>query len=111
MWLCISREWAAAPGDLASARAERRERLLVPVAAACARAGRAHGVVRGAGNGIKDKGAIALAAALKGNTTLQTLNLGSMWTARTRASCGNGRPLPGHLASARAERARPPIPA
>jgi hypothetical protein len=74
--------------------------------AACASAGSEHGVVRGAGNYIEDKGAVALAAALKGNTTLQTLDLSSMWTARTRAFCGNGGPLPGHLASARVKRAR-----
>jgi hypothetical protein len=42
-------------------------------------------VVRGADNGIQAKGAVALAAALKGNTTLQTLDLRSPWTARTRA--------------------------
>ena len=65
------------------------------VGAARASAGSEHGVVRGAGNSIQAEGAVALAAALKGNTTLQTLDLYSMWTARTRAFCGNGRPLPG----------------
>ncbi len=83
-----------------------RRRLVVVVGAACASAGSAHGVVRGAGNDIEDEGAVALAAMLKGNTTLQTLDLGSMSTARTRAFCGSWRPLAGHLASARAERAR-----
>ncbi len=61
-------------------------------------------MVRGADNCIQAEGAVALAAALQGNTTLQTLDLTSMWTARTRAFCGNGRPLPGDLASVRAER-------
>ncbi len=61
-----------------------RERLVGAVGA-----GSAHGVLRGAGNSIHVEGAVALAAALKGNTTLQTLVLGSMWTARTRAFCGN----------------------
>ncbi len=84
-------------GDLASARAERRERLVVVVGAACVSAGSEHGVVRGAGSDIEAEGAVALAAALKGNTTLRTLDLGGMWTARTRAFCGNGRPLPGTL--------------
>ncbi len=83
-----------------------RERLVVVVGAACASAGSEHGVVRGAENGIHAEGAVALAAALQGSTTLQTLILVGMWTARTRAFCGNGGPLPGHLASARAERAR-----
>ncbi len=91
---CIRREWAAAPGDLASARAGRRERLVVVIGAACARAGSEHGVVRGADNNIQAEGAIALAAALQGNTTMQTLDLSSMWTARKRAFGGNGRPLP-----------------
>ena len=81
-----------------------RERLVGVVGAACASAGCAHGAVRGSGNFIEDKGAVALAAALKGNTTLQTLDLGGMWTARTRAFCGNGGPLAGHLASALAGR-------
>jgi hypothetical protein len=57
-----------------------------------------------AGNGIQAEGAVALAAALQGDTTLKTLNLYGTWTARTRAFCGNGRPLPGDLASARAGR-------
>jgi hypothetical protein len=78
-------------GDLASARAERRERLVVVVGAACASAGSAHSVVRGADNKIRSESAVALAAALQGNATLQTLVLGGMWTARTRAFCGNGR--------------------
>ncbi len=82
----------AAPGDLANARAGTCERLVVVVGAACASAGSAHGVVRGAGNGIEAEGAVALAAALQGNTTLQTLNLCCMWTARTREFCGHGRP-------------------
>jgi hypothetical protein len=77
---------------------------VVVVGAACASLGSEHGVVRGAGNWIEAEGAVALAAALQGNTTLQTLNLGGMSTARTRAFGGNGGPLPGHLASARAER-------
>ncbi len=64
-----------------------RERPVVVVGAACASAGSEHGVVRGSGNGIEAEGAVALAAALQGNTTLQTLNLGSMWTARMRAFC------------------------
>jgi hypothetical protein len=81
-------------------RGRRRERLVVMVGAACASAGSAHGVVSGAGNDIQDKGAVALAAALQGNTTLQTLDLSSVWTARTRVFCGNGGPLPGDLASA-----------
>ncbi len=92
------------PGHLASARAGRRERLVVVVGAACASAGSAHGVVRGADNAIQAEGAVALAAALKCNTTLQTLSLGRMWTARTRAFSGNRGPLPGHLASERRER-------
>ena len=92
---CILREWAAAPGDLASARAGRRERLVVVAAAACASTGSEHGVVRGADNGIEAEGAVALAAALKGNTTLRTLGLIRMWTARPRVLGGNGGPLPG----------------
>jgi hypothetical protein len=52
-------------------------------------------MVCGAGNGIEAKGAVALAAALQGNTTLRTLDLRRMWTARTRAFGGNGRPLRG----------------
>ncbi len=73
----------------------RRERLVVVVCAACASAGNEHGVVRGADNSIQTEGAVALAAALHGNTTLQTLKLCGMWIARTRVFCGNGRPLPG----------------
>ncbi len=65
-----------------------RERLVVVVGAACASAGSEHGVVRCADNRIHAEGAVALAAALQGNTTLQTLDLGSMWTARTRAFYG-----------------------
>jgi hypothetical protein len=42
-----------------------------------------HGVVRGAGNSINAEGAVALAAALQGNTTLQTLNLSCTWIALT----------------------------
>ncbi len=111
MWTARTRVFCgnggAAPGDLAmSARAWRRERLVVVVGAACVSVGSEHGVVRGADNGIEVKGAVALAAVLKGNTTLQTLDLGGMSTARTRAFSGNERPLPGHLASARAGRAR-----
>ncbi len=90
------------PGHLARARAERRERLVVVVGAACASVGSGHGVVLGAGYCIE--GAVALAAALQGNTTLQTLDLYGMCTARTHAFCGSWRPLPGHLASARAWR-------
>jgi hypothetical protein len=82
------------------------ERLVVVVGAACASAGSAHGVVRGAENDIQAEGAVALAAALQGNPTLQTLNLCGTWTARTCAFCGSWRPLPGHLASARAGWAR-----
>jgi hypothetical protein len=104
MWTARTRAFCGngrpLPGHLASARVRGRERLVVVVGAACASLGSAHGVVRGAGNNIQAEGAVALAAALKGNTTLQTLNLRGMWTARTRAFCGNGRPLPGHLASA-----------
>jgi hypothetical protein len=81
-----------------------RERLVGAFGAACASAGSEHGVVRGADNLIQAEGAVALAVALQGNTTLQRLGLGSMWTARTRVFCGNGRPLPGDLANARAER-------
>ena len=92
------------PGHLASARAWRRERLVVVVGAACASAGSEHGVVRGAGNDIHAEGAVALAAALQGNTTLQTLDLRGMWTARKRAFCGNAAAAPGDLASARAGR-------
>ncbi len=66
-----------------------RERLVVLVGAACANAGSAHGVVRGADNRIEDEGAVALAAALQGNTTMQTLVLSGIWTARTHAFCGN----------------------
>ncbi len=76
-------------GTSPSARAGRRERLVVVVEAACASAGCEVGVVRGAGNGIKAEGAAALAAALQGNTTLQTLDLYSTWPARTLAFCGN----------------------
>ncbi len=47
-------------------------------------------MVRGSGNRIQAEGAVALAAALQGNTTLRMLDLGGMWTARTRAFCGNG---------------------
>jgi hypothetical protein len=104
-------------GDLARARAERHERLVVVVGAACASAGSARaGRARAAGgcgrrgvrdcgqcarrracavNNIEDEGAVALAAVLQGNTTLQTLNLRCMWTARTRAFAGKGGPLPG----------------
>ncbi len=78
--------------------------MVVAVGAACASAGSEHGVVRGAANNIRAEGAVALAAALKGNTTLQTLVLGGMWTARTRAFCGNGAATPWDLATARAER-------
>ncbi len=81
-----------------------RERLVVEVGAPCASAGSERGVVRGADNRINDEGAVALAAALQGKSALQTLDLNSMWTARTRVFCGNGWPLPGHLTSARAER-------
>ncbi len=63
--------------------------------AACASAGSEHGVVHGADNIIDADGAVALAAALQGNTTLQTLGLRCMWTARWRIFCGTGRPLPG----------------
>ncbi len=49
-----------------------------------------HGVVRGADNSIRWEGAAALAAALNGNTTLQTLDLRSMWTARKRVVAGMG---------------------
>ncbi len=68
---------------------------MVVVGAACASAGSEHGVVRGADNRIQAEGAVALAAGLKGNTTLQTLKLGGTSTARTRVFCGNGRPLSG----------------
>ncbi len=68
---------------------------MVVVGAVWASAGSEHGVVRGAGNGIEAEGAVALAAALQGNTTLQTLVLYGMCTARTRAFCGSWRPLPG----------------
>ena len=64
--------------------------LVVVVGVACASADSEHGVVRGAGNSIKDKGAVALAAALQGNTTLQTLILRGMSTARTRVFKGMG---------------------
>jgi hypothetical protein len=80
---------------LASARAERRERLLGVVGTASASAGSEHGVVGGAGNGIHAEGAVALAAALKGNTTLQTLVLYGMWTARCVYFAGMGRQLRG----------------
>jgi hypothetical protein len=80
-------------------KANRCERLVlqlvVVVGAACASAGSEHGVVRRAGNSIEDEGAVALAAALQGNTTLRTLDLGCMWTARNCVSGGNGAPLPG----------------
>jgi hypothetical protein len=99
MWTARTRAFCGngrpLPGHLASARAARRERLVGAVGAACASAGSEHGVVRGAANGIQAEGAVALAAALQGNTTLRTLTLYSTWTARTRAFCGNGRPLPG----------------
>jgi hypothetical protein len=54
-----------------------------------------------ADNHIKAEGAIALAAALQGNTTLQTLNLSSMWIARTRVLARKGGAV---LAIARAEK-------
>ncbi len=99
MWTAHTRAFCGnggpLPGDLERTRAGRREQLVVVVGAACASAGSAHGVVRGAGNDIRDKGAVALAAALQGNTTLRTLVLGGMWTARTRAFCGNARAAPG----------------
>ncbi len=77
-----------------SARIGKRERLVAVVGAACVSAGSAHGVVRGADNDIEAEGAVALAAALQGKTTMQSLVLGGMWTARKRAFGGNGRPLP-----------------
>ncbi len=103
--LFLSRMWTARcmyfagmggrSGDLASARAGRRERLVGVVGTASASAGSEHVVVGGAGNRIEAEGAVALAAALQGNTTLQTLVLGGMWTARTRVFCGNGAAAPG----------------
>ncbi len=74
--------------------------------AVCASAGSEHSVVRGADNGIHAEGAVALAAALQGNTTLRTLDLYSTWPTRTRAFCGNGGPLPGHLAECKGGEAR-----
>ncbi len=56
---------------------------MVVVGAACASADSEHGVLRGADNGIKAKGAVALAVALRYNTTLQTLSLESMGIARS----------------------------
>jgi hypothetical protein len=96
MWTARKRVFCAngqpLPGDLARARAGRRERLVVVAGAACASADSEHGVVRGAGTDIKAEGAVALAAMLQGNTTLQTLDLSRMSTARTRAFSGNGQP-------------------
>jgi hypothetical protein len=77
-------------------KAKRRERLefwlVVVVGAACASAGNGHGVVRGSDNRIQAEGAVALAAALQGNTTLQTLDLCGMCTARcvSLAGCMGG---------------------
>ena len=71
------------------------------VGAACASAGSEHGVVRGADNRIQAKGAVALAAALEGNTTLQTLYYHCTWIALNLASMG-GRS--GDLLSAWVER-------
>jgi hypothetical protein len=93
-------------GDLASARAGMRERLVGVVGTASASAGSEHGVVGGADNGIDAEGAVALAAALQGNTTLQTLNLSGMWTARCAYFAGMGRQLRGPRECASGE-ARP----
>ncbi len=54
---------------------------MVVIGAACASAGSEPGVVSVADNGLKAEGAVALAAALQGNTTLQTLDLSGVWTA------------------------------
>ncbi len=92
---CILREWGGhsrGPRECASGAARAAG---VVVGAACMSAGSEHGVVRGAGNDIDAKGAVALAAALQGNTTLLTLNLGRMWTARCVYFAGMGRPLKG----------------
>jgi hypothetical protein len=75
-------------GPRECAGGETCKRLVVVVGAVWASTGSEHGVVCGAGNGIEAEGAVALAAALQGNTTLQTLDLDSMCTARTRAFCG-----------------------
>ncbi len=56
----------------------RRARVWAASAASCACAG----------NGIEAEGAVALAAALQDNTTLQTLDLSSMWIARKRVFGG-----------------------
>jgi hypothetical protein len=97
MWTARARAFSGNGGPLplhlASARARRRERLVGAVGVVCASAGSEHGVVRGADNNIRAEGAVALVAALKGNSTLQTLDLGRMWTARTRVFSGNGGPL------------------
>jgi hypothetical protein len=79
------RMWSARPreGALGEARAAggccRRG---VCECGQCARRGACAGI------GIEEEGAVALAAALQGNTTLQTLDLGGMWTARTRVFAG-----------------------
>ncbi len=51
--------------------------------AAWASAGSEHGVLCAADNGIEAEGAVALAAVLKRNTTLQTLSLMGVWIARS----------------------------
>jgi hypothetical protein len=103
-WIALSlASMGGRSGDLASARVERRERLVFVVGAACASAGSEHGVVRGAGNCIKAEGAAALAAALQGNTTLQKLNIASTQIARKPVSGEHERPR-GDLGRARAER-------
>jgi hypothetical protein len=93
MWTARTRAFCRSWRPLAGTSRVRgrrgRERPLVVVGAACASAGSEHGVVRGADSGIEAEGAVALAAALQGNTTLQTLDLSGMWTSRTRAFCGN----------------------
>jgi hypothetical protein len=57
-----------------------------------------------ADNGIEAEGAVALAAALQGNTTLQTLDLSCMLIARCVCVRGKGGPLRGPLARAAGRR-------
>jgi hypothetical protein len=60
--------------------------------------------VRGADNNIQAEGAVALAAALQGNTTLQTLDLSRMSTTRCACMLREWGAAPGDLASARVGR-------
>jgi hypothetical protein len=88
MWIARKRVVAGMGGRSGTSRVRER-RVLCSARRARVRAAD-HGVLRGADNGIRWEGAAALAAALQGNTTLQTLDLRSMWTARKRVVAGMG---------------------